>query len=225
MKWFTVFGLAGLIGGAHIPLGQAAQPDCKLYKVTAPVLDVHKDAEKPGSYIDVLESGNIACVTKDKKIGDRMWGYVEHRLLDGGPVKPVRGWVGLRYMVLQPKGSDSATSGKKKSAAAAPKPARPPIAESDILKFDQPLPFGPFPVRGKTLKELAKWQPIFSPVKGLDENLWKKQCTTCHKWNRERLCDQGSSYIKSAKAVFRHQHPYGGPYKLALMRWAKTGCK
>lgn len=220
MKWFVIFCLAGLIGGPVVPLARAAQPDCKFYKATAPILDVRKDAEKPGGYIDVLQSGEIACVTREQKVGSRMWGYVAHKLQEGGPDKPVNGWVGLRSMALQPKTAAAMPANKTKANA-------PPATPETGLRFDLPVPEGPVPVRGKSLKELTEGQPIFSPIEGLDESLWKKSCPSCHKWNQERLCNQGSSYIKSAKAkaVFRHQHPYGGPYKLALMRWAKSGCK
>jgi hypothetical protein len=98
-------------------------------------------------------------------------------------------------------------------------------AAGDALRFDQPVPFGASPVRGQTLEQLANGEPLFPPIEGLPENLWKKTCATCHKWDKAKLCDQGASYVKSAKGAFRHQHPYGGPYKLALMRWASSGCK
>ncbi len=106
-------------------------------------------------------------------------------------------------------------------------PARAPAnADSeDVLHFNQPVPFGPFPINGRTLKEMAESTPLFPPIEDLPEALWKdKQCTTCHKWNQARLCDQGKFYAKAAKNVLRHQHPFGGTYKIALMRWAKSGC-
>ena len=80
-------------------------------------------------------------------------------------------------------------------------------------------------VGASTLQQLAKSMPLYPPIEGLDESLWKKPCVTCHKWNRKRLCDQGTFYVKSAKNVLRHQHPFGGQYKIALMRWSKSGCK
>jgi len=217
-----------------------AAAECKLYTVTAPILDVRKDAEKQGGYIDVLEGGEVACVTKEQQVGNKAMGFVAHKVPKEGPIKPINGWVGLRFMKLQAKGEAAAPKAeaaaprpepaapeaepKQEEAAAVPAPAPAQKPEEEGLKFDQPVPFGPYPVRGKTLQELAQWEPIFSPLEGLDESLWKKSCATCHKWNQERLCKQGASYIKAARLVFRHQHPYGGPYKLALMRWAKSGC-
>jgi hypothetical protein len=108
----------------------------------------------------------------------------------------------------------TAAEGQEESAA----------LEADILRFEEPVPYGPSQVRGKTLKELIEGVPIFAPIPGLDESLWQKKCSTCHEWNSQRLCEQGRSYLGRANEVFRHPHPYGGAYKLSLMRWAKTGC-
>jgi len=93
------------------------------------------------------------------------------------------------------------------------------------LRFDAPVPTGAYPVRGQSLEELAKSIPINPPIAGLKESLWKKTCNACHQWNRERLCEQGKSYINAPNDLMRHPHPYGGAYKLALLRWSKAGCK
>lgn len=92
------------------------------------------------------------------------------------------------------------------------------------LRFDQPVPYGAYPVRGQTLKELADSIPANSPLKGLDEKFWQKPCSSCHQWNRERLCEQGKSYASAPQHMMRHPHPFGGAYKMALMRWSKSGC-
>ena len=81
------------------------------------------------------------------------------------------------------------------------------------------------PVNGSSIKQLIEGIPLFPPIEGLDEALWKKPCSSCHKWNQERLCEQGKTYAKAAKYVLRHPHPYGGALKLALMRWAQSGCE
>ena len=75
------------------------------------------------------------------------------------------------------------------------------------------------------LAQLIEGIPLFPPVEGLDETLWKKTCTTCHKWDKARLCEQGKTYVKDPKYILRVPHPYGGPFKLALLRWAKSGCE
>jgi hypothetical protein len=121
--------------------------------------------------------------------------------------------------------SSSQSGGPSASKGGGVAPQKLTIRAGDGLRFDQPVPFGAKPVLGQTLEQLAKGEPLFAPIEGLPVNLWKKSCTTCHKWNKARLCDQGASYVKSGKSAFRHQHPYGGPYKLALMRWASSGCK
>lgn len=117
MKWLFVFCLAGLIGVVVVTSGQAADPACKLYKVNEPILYVHKNAEKSGEYIGVLESGILACITREQYAGGGQWGYVAHIQQEGSLDKPVNGWVGLQFMVLQ------------SNAAALPAPAVPAPAQ------------------------------------------------------------------------------------------------
>jgi hypothetical protein len=33
------------------------------------------------------------------------------------------------------------------------------------------------------------------------------------------------TYVKNPKSALRVSHPYGGPEKVAMMQWAKTGCQ
>jgi branched-chain amino acid transport system substrate-binding protein len=113
------------------------------------------------------------------------------------------------------------------SQAAAPGPtgtqptANPP---EELLRFDQPVPFGPPPVYGNTIKNLADSIPLFPPIEGQHEALWKKNCSSCHKWDRQTLCQQGANYLANPGNVLRQQHPFGGPFKVALMRWSKGSC-
>ena len=93
------------------------------------------------------------------------------------------------------------------------------------LRFDAPVPNGAYPVRGQSIQELAASVPLNPPIAGLQEDLWKIPCQSCHQWNRERLCEQGKSYIDAPNDLMRHPHPYGGAYKVALMRWSMDGCK
>ena len=97
-------------------------------------------------------------------------------------------------------------------------------SDSDELRYKQPVPFGPYPVNGLSLEQLIETVPLFAPIEGLPDELWKKSCATCHKWNKDRLCEQGKTYAKSAKDVLRHQHPMGGAFKIALMKWSMSGC-
>ncbi len=66
---------------------------------------------------------------------------------------------------------------------------------------------------------------MFPPIEGLPESVWKKTCSSCHKWDRRTLCEQGAYYVKNPAAALRGSHPYGGAEKLAMMQWAKTGCQ
>jgi hypothetical protein len=143
-------------------------------------------------------------------------------------------WEGGRLLEVQEIQQRAPAAAPDRGAAPAvtQQPARPaaqqpaPTASSDgVLRFDQPLPFGPTPVYGRTIKQLAESVPLFPPVEVQDEALWKRNCSTCHKWDQQTLCQQGASYVANPGNVLRHQHPFGGPYKVALMRWSKSGCR
>jgi hypothetical protein len=95
----------------------------------------------------------------------------------------------------------------------------------DIIRFDVPLTTGPQPINGHSLAELIHGTPLFAPIEGLEASTWQKQCTSCHKWTQKTLCDQAMYYAKNPKAALRKPHPYGGPEKVAMIQWAKTGCQ
>lgn len=98
--------------------------------------------------------------------------------------------------------------------------------DDDMIYFDKPIGIGPVPVNGRSIEELIRGKPLFSPIEGLDKSLWEKDCSSCHQWNRESLCDQGKTYAgQNIRLVLRHPHPYGGPFKLAITRWAAKGCQ
>jgi hypothetical protein len=229
----------------------AQGPACTLYKVNTSLLNISKDAGGE-IYKDALFDGEIACVTRQQKVKDRDWGFVSHKLERANARTPVEGWSSLQYL-QQISSADAesllAGAGPPPAAVAAPPPAAsatpapaapPPVAAAtpaapapapaairpeDILRFEQPIPFGPFPVNGRSIKDLAASVPLFPPIEGLDEAVWKKKCTSCHKWDKARLCEQGQTYVKAAKYILRHPHPMGGSFKIALMRWAKSGCE
>ncbi len=249
---------AGFMGLDAAPA--SAQDGCSYFELSSILVNVRRDPSRPGGYLDVLEKGDIACVTEQRKIEDTAWAFVRKKTTDTGDVSDVGGWANMRYLTpasqpaagaapaqprpapevkiepVRPRENTTVASASPPESATPPAttttPTPPPrqtasaapVLDPDTLRFNEPVPFGAYPVRGRTLEELAAGEPLFSPIEGLEDELWKKPCTTCHQWNKERLCEQGSSYIKAAKYVLRHQHPYGGPYKLALMRWAKSGC-
>ncbi len=213
----------------------AQEPACRFYKVDTSFLNVSKEAGGH-IYIDVLYDGEIACVTRQDKAAGDDWGYISYKLEGSSGTKSVDGWSTLRAM-KQLSSAEAASVSRRRAPAAGAAPAPPSSAPAppapgsaavrpeDVLRFSQAVPFGPFPVNGKSIKELIDNTPLFPPIKDLDEAIWKKNCSSCHKWNQVRLCDQGKTYAKDAKFVLRHPHPYGGSFKLALMRWAKSGCK
>jgi hypothetical protein len=211
----------------------AQQPACRFYKVDTSFLNVSKDAGGH-IYIDVLYDGEIACVTRQEKATGDDWAYISYKLEGANAAKPVEGWSALSAMKPLSSAEAAAVGGRRAPAAAASPPSAAPAAPApgstavrpeDVLRFSQAVPFGPFPVNGKSIKELIDNVPLFPPIEGLDEAIWKKNCSSCHKWNQARLCEQGNTYAKDAKFVLRHPHPYGGSFKLALMRWAKSGCQ
>jgi len=220
----------------------SAQESCTLYQVNTSLLNISKEAGGT-IYNDALFDGDTACVTRRATANGAEWAYISHKL-EGGNRTPVEGWAAMQYL--------QATAGAAPPpVAAAPAPAAPPVRPpatpsapppaataaapspnamaavrpDDALRFDQPIPFGPFPVNGRSLKEMVDTTPLFSPLEGLDEGLWKKNCRECHQWDQARLCQQAATYVQAPKHVLRVPHPFGGALKLALMKWAKSGCQ
>jgi hypothetical protein len=230
-----------LVCGAGSALAQ--EPACTLYKVNTSLLNISKDAGGE-IYNDALFDGDITCVTRKANVNGTDWGYLSYKVERANVRTPVEGWSSLQYLQeISKADADALLSGAAPPAAAAttPAPAAPPgaaatppaapagataaIRPEDVLRFDQPIPFGPFPLNGHSLKEMIDTVPLFPPIEGLDDTLWKKNCTACHQWNQARLCEQGATYVQAPRNVLRVPHPFGGALKLALMRWAKSGCE
>lgn len=95
------------------------------------------------------------------------------------------------------------------------------------LTWTMPFTSGEEPILGRSIEELVTMSPLFPPIEGLPEELWKEQsCTNCHQWTKEALCTQGNTYVKADNddAVSK-PHPYGGGFKLNVRSWAEGGCK
>jgi hypothetical protein len=211
-------GLAAAVMGWT---ARAQEPNCRYYKVQPNSLNVSKEARGDASFIDVLDKGEIVCVTRDQKVGDRDWAYIAHKIVPPAERRPVEGWSNLRSLQQLSEAEAAAVRGPPPPSPAAAAAAPPP---DDVLRFSEPVPFGPFPVNGRSIEELAAGTPQFPPFDGLDESVWKKNCSACHKWDRQSLCEQGASYAKNPRYALRLSHPYGG-FSVALMTWAKTGCQ
>jgi hypothetical protein len=241
-----VFGLALICSAGAV---WAQEPACTFYKVNTSLLNISKEAGGD-IYNDALFDGDTTCVTRKANVKGVDWAFIAYKLGSGNVHTPVEGWSALKY--LQETSVANAGPPAAPPAAATPAPvaphaaatpapvapapmapapgaaapaATPTIRPEDVLRFDQPIPFGPFPVNGHSLQEMIDTTPLFSPIEGLDESLWKKKCTSCHQWNQERLCEQGATYVQAPRNVLRVQHPFGGALKIALMRWAKSGCQ
>lgn len=106
----------------------------------------------------------------------------------------------------------------------APEEIAPP--QTDIT-FTTPLRDGPPEVVGKSLSELIKGSPLFPPIEGIPESLWKGQaCSNCHSWTKEALCEQGKTYSGPiGPEALQKKHPYGGAVKAALKTFALEGCR
>jgi hypothetical protein len=230
-----VFGLFALLGvqGAF-----AQQPDCRFFKVQSNSANVSKEPRGDAAYIDQLNNADIVCVTREQRVGERDWAFVAHKVVKPDQRTPIEGWVNLRSLERLSDAESAALRGGAPPPAvaavpppaAAPPPAAPAPAaaaptEETIIKFNEPITFGPYPVNGSSLEQLFNSVPMFPPIEGLAESIWKRPCSSCHKWDRRTLCEQGATYVKNPPSSLRHPHPFGGADKLALMQWAKTGCQ
>ena len=209
----------------------SAQDTCALYRVNTSVLNISKE---PGGsiYNDALFDGDNACVSRTVNVKGIDWAFISHKV-QGQTFSPVEGWAALKDLQpvpVSPPPAAGATPPPAAPPAAAPSPAPPSgataaIRPEDVLRFDQPIPFGPYPLNGRSLKELMDTVPMFPPIEGIDESLWKKNCTSCHQWNQARLCEQAKTYVTTPRNALRVPHPFGGTLQVAMMRWAKSGCQ
>lgn len=101
----------------------------------------------------------------------------------------------------------------------------PKLGSDAPVLFDVPVNFGDPAIDGKSIAQLIQGKPHFSPVEGLEKSVWDNQCSNCHQWTEERLCDQAKTYVTNDISVLRLQHPLGTRFKVALGKWAQNGCK
>jgi Caspase domain len=105
--------------------------------------------------------------------------------------------------------------------------AEPAVAAvGKVMRFDQSIPFAQPEISNRSLKQLLiDTVPLHAPIGGLPEQLWKQGCSACHNWDQTTLCAQGNVYVKDPNMISRLPHPFGTPFKFAVMDWAKNGCK
>jgi hypothetical protein len=195
--------------------GSIAQPVVcaphSLHRVNATLVNVVEDPENHAIFVDVLRGGDIVCIDRKTLFGSREWG---HLLFKVEPISEQRtrinGWVLMQYLFDMRMGIASPGN---------------TVEFEDIVRFDQPVPFGPVPVKGRSLQELTNSTPMFPSVGEAENALWERKCPTCHKWDRQMLCKQGETYLGNPRNALHTPHPFGGAFKVALMRWAKNGCQ
>jgi hypothetical protein len=207
----------GSLGGAEIPLVASAKPADVASTASVPAGDSAAQA-----WADTKETKDSALLREFiKRFGDSFYASLARarlqELKQGAAPAPA---------VPPSTGATASLSAKSPDVAITRStPSSPSPSAEAILRFNAPVTTGPMPVNGHSLAELVTGVPLFPPIDGLEETVWKKHCDSCHRWDQTSLCEQGKTYLKNPKAALRVSHPYGGPEKVAMMQWAKTGCQ
>jgi uncharacterized caspase-like protein len=207
----------GSLGGAEIPLVASTKPADVASTASVPAGDSAAQA-----WADTKDTKDSALLREFiKRFGDSFYASLARarlqELKQGAAPAPAPSPSTTATASLSAKSPDVAIT---RSTPSSPSPS----AEA-ILRFNAPVTTGPMPVNGHSLAELITGVPLFPPIDGLEETVWKKHCDSCHRWDQTSLCEQGRTYLKNPKAALRVSHPYGGPEKVAMMQWAKTGCQ
>jgi uncharacterized caspase-like protein len=133
---------------------------------------------------------------------------------------------------LEAKVTQDPIAEKEETEVAVVAPAEPSqpaqsTPQPEDLRFGSALWNGGEEIIGRTFAELVQGSPIYPPIEGLPDELWKGQsCANCHQWTREALCEQGNFYVsKEESRALSKQHPYGGGFKNNLRTWAANGCQ
>jgi hypothetical protein len=231
-----IVALSSTLAAAVSP-SSAQQPlACQYYQVAAPALNVFAKPNGDASFVGTLARNDFVCVVGEQDVtGDRTWSHIAAKIAAPNKRSAMDGWA--IKSALQP------ASDKDVAALSAPPPAAPPspspaatpsspstpaaaaASSQDTVTFNGIIKEGPTPINGSSLAQLIQSVPDFPPIEGLPEDAWKKTCNNCHQWNQQSLCVQAKLYVNDPKMMLRIQHPFGGPEKVAMMKWAQGGCK
>jgi hypothetical protein len=228
------------------PASAQQQPACQYYQVAASSLNVFAKPNGDASFVGTLAKNDFVCVIGEQDVtGDRTWSHVAAKIVAPNKRTAMDGWA-IKSALQPASASDvavlsapppvaaqspppAATLAPKTPAAPAPtSPSSAPAAApsgQDAVTFNGIITEGPTPINGSSLAQLIKSVPDFPPIEGLPEDVWKKTCNNCHQWNQQSLCVQAKLYVNDPKMMLRIQHPFGGPEKVAMMKWAQGGCK
>lgn len=137
----------------------------------------------------------------------------------------VEGWEA--FLLAHP---DSVLAGaaQMELAALAPPVAGPPaMTLPGRVAFDTPLTEVPDEIAGRSIADLIQGSPLYPPIEGLPEEVWKTQtCSHCHQWTREDLCMQAQTYVTApAERTLSADHPLGPAFRGVLRVWAEGGCE
>jgi len=222
--WIVAGAPLGPVDEIGDGLSDSQDRDCRFFTVAADDLNVFKEPRGGSEFVGRIDKGNVVCVARGQRVGDLVWAFISYSLEQPNRQKPVNGWAVKRW--LRP--SEAAElAARRRAVASTEQPALGPTrsAAGEAVKFAEPITFGAYPVIGHSLAELIAGVPLFPPIEGLEESAWKKTCNNCHKWDKQSLCVQAGIYMKNPKAALRVKHPYGGPEKVAMIKWAEGGCQ
>ncbi len=219
----------------------SAQPaDCQYDQVSAPSLNVFSQPKADSSFVGLLKKDDFVCVAGEQDVrGDRTWVHITAKLAAKNQRTPIDGWAIKSALqpatpadvaaLTSPPAAAPQPPASPAAAGAAPPPAastaKPPAAAQEVVTFTGKITEGPTPVNGSSLEQLIAGVPEFPPIDGLPDEVWRKTCNNCHQWNQQSLCVQAKIYAKDPKMALRKQHPFGGPEKVAMMKWAEGGCR
>jgi uncharacterized caspase-like protein len=111
-------------------------------------------------------------------------------------------------------------------AALGAAPAVPAMELPARVAFEEPLTDVPEEILGRSIAELIQGSPLYPPIEGLPEEVWKEQtCSHCHQWTRDDLCTQAQTYQTApAERTLSRDHPLGPAFRGVLRVWAEGGC-
>ena len=208
-------------------------PACQYYQVSAPSLNIFSQSRADSSFVAALGKSDFVCVVGEAAVqGDRTWVHITAKLAPKSQRTAMDGWA--IKSALQPVAQADIAALTSAPPATAPNPQPAPAAANvpppdvfgnGVITFTGKITAGPTPVNGSSLAQLIAGLPIYPPIEGLPDAAWKKTCNNCHQWNQQSLCVQAKLYAEDPKMTMRIQHPYGGPEKIAMMKWAQGGCQ
>ena len=105
---------AGLVVCGATWNAQAESPPCEYLKVRANTANVSKEPRADSVFIDLLDKGDVVCVTRSQKVSDTDLAYIPFKLSPPGKHTRVEGWVDRA--ILQKASPDEITAATGEAA-------------------------------------------------------------------------------------------------------------